>query len=92
LRYESRAGFISQAVREAEYAAWDWLRFDNARSHRAGETLATVCDMIGSHVDAGPYAEPNKRPYIKRTTGTVGSTVSRIGFPVRQALQLALNA
>ncbi|MCA8335381.1 integrase [Burkholderia multivorans] len=76
LRYESRAGFISEAVREAEYATWDWLRYDNARSHLAGETLATVCDMIGSHVDAGPYAEPNERPYIERFFGTVGSTLS----------------
>lgn len=76
LRYETRAGFISDAVRQAEYATWDWLRYDNARCHLAGDTLATVCDMIGSHIDAGPYAEPNERPYIERFFGTIGSTLS----------------
>ncbi|MDR6412869.1 integrase [Paraburkholderia terricola] len=76
LRYETRAGFISDAVRQTEYATWDWLRYDNARCHLAGQTLATVCDMIGSHIDAGPYAEPNERPYIERFFGTVGSTLS----------------
>ncbi|WP_334037742.1 integrase [Burkholderia gladioli] len=76
LRYDTRAGFVSDAVRQTEYATWDWLRYDNARSHLAGETLATVCDMIGSHIDAGPYAEPNERPYIERFFGTVGSTLS----------------
>jgi len=44
--------------------------------HFAGDTLAVVCDMIGSHIDAGPYAEPNERPYIERFFGTVGSTLS----------------
>jgi putative transposase len=76
LRYETRAGFISDAVRDAEYATWDWLRYDNARSHLADETVATVCDMIGSHIDVGPYADPNERPYIERFFGTVGSTLS----------------
>lgn len=76
LRYETRAGFISDAVRQAEYATWDWLRYDNARCHLAGDTLATVCNMIGSHIDAGPYAEPNERPYIERFFGTIGSTLS----------------
>ena len=76
LRYETRAGFISDAVRQTEYATWDWLRYDNARCHLAGETLGTVCDMIGSHIDAGPYAQPNERPYIERFFGTIGSTLS----------------
>nr|WP_254367207.1 integrase [Paraburkholderia sp. NMBU_R16] len=76
MRYETHAGFISDAVRQTEYATWDWLRYDNARCHLAGETLVTVCDMIGSHIDAGPYAEPNERPYIERFFGTIGSTLS----------------
>ncbi|CAE6818088.1 hypothetical protein R75461_05970 [Paraburkholderia nemoris] len=76
LRYETRAEFVSDAVRQTEYATWDWLRYDNARCHLAGETLAAVCDMIGSHIDAGPYAEPNERPYIERFFGTIGGTLS----------------
>jgi putative transposase len=76
LRYDMRGAFVSEAIRQAEYATWDWLCYDNARCHFAGETLAVVCDMIGSHIDAGPYAEPNERPYIERFFGTVGSTLS----------------
>jgi len=35
-----------------------------------------VCDAVGSHIDAGPFGEPNERPYIERFFGTIGSTLS----------------
>lgn len=76
LHYEPRGGFASEVIRQTEYATWEWLRYDNARCHLAADTLAMVCDSLGCHVDAGPYGEPNERPYIERFFGTVGSTLS----------------
>ena len=76
LRYESRAGFVSQNVPPFAYACWDWIRLDNARANLALDTLASLTEFVGCSVDAGPVAQPNERPYIERFFGTIADTLS----------------
>ncbi len=59
-------GFPSAVVPEAEFACWEWFRFDGAKSHLAADTLARLTQVVGCWPDNGPRGEPNKRKSIER--------------------------
>lgn len=58
-------GFPSSAIPEAQYACWEWFRFDNAPSHIARDTLIRLTALVGCWPDAGPKGEPNSRPFVE---------------------------
>ena len=76
LAYAPNAGFASQAAPSLSFAAWQWLRLDNARANLAGDTLSALTEFIGCSVDAGPVAQPNQRPHIERFFRTIAETLS----------------
>src|SRR6202521_5938015 len=77
LAYESAGGFVSEVCREAAYACWNVLKFDNARAHLAEDTLTTLCEFVGCRVDAGPVRKPTQRPFIERFFRTLTDRLSR---------------
>ncbi len=76
LGYAPDAGFVSQTAPCYSFAAWQWLRLDNARANLADDTLNALTEVIGCFVDAGPVAQPNERPYIERFFRTIAESVS----------------
>lgn len=83
-------GMPSAVLPDVEFACWDWFRMDGAKSHRAGDTLIRLNQIVGCWTDNGPPATPNDRPYIERffhvvakhfahrLPGTVGSSPESI--------------
>ncbi|WP_228892604.1 Mu transposase C-terminal domain-containing protein [Pseudoduganella aquatica] len=83
-------GLPSAVLPELAFACWDWFRMDGAKSHRAGDTLIRLNQIVGCWTDNGPPATPNDRPYIERffhvvakhfahrLPGTVGSSPDSI--------------
>jgi putative transposase len=71
LAYPAAGGFPSMLLPELNYACWQWLRLDNDTANLAEDTLATLCELVGCHIDAGPPYHPDARPYIERFFGTL---------------------
>ena len=76
LAYAPSGGFVAEAIPALEGACWDRLRLDNARANLAADTLALLCTVVGCVAEAGPLAEPTKRPFVERFFGTLASTLS----------------
>lgn len=66
LKYAETAGFPSQVFEPLEYACWDQVRLDNAKSHLAERTVKVLSEIIGCEVDFGPPRQPRKRPFVER--------------------------
>jgi putative transposase len=64
-------GLVSTVLPETAYACWQTIRFDNARAHLAADSLDVACELLGCTVDVGPAYNPNDRPFIERSFGTV---------------------
>lgn len=71
LQYSPKSGFPSMVLPELGYACWQWLRLDNARANLAEDTLTTLSQFVGCHIDAGPPYQPDARPFIERFFGTL---------------------
>lgn len=66
LNYQPDAGFPSYMFSEAEYAIWDELCYDNAKSHLSYEVKDILQKYIGCSINMGPVAVPVRRPIIER--------------------------
>lgn len=66
LKYPSGGCFPSDTYPDLQWAVWDELKFDNAKSHLAAKTLDKLCTTIGCTPNPGPVADPNRRPFIER--------------------------
>jgi putative transposase len=71
MAYPASGGFPSMLLPELNYACWQWLRLDNDTANLAEDTLDTLCELVGCHIDAGPPYHPDARPYIERFFGTL---------------------
>jgi len=76
LAYAPSGGFVGEVIPAFEGACWERLRLDNARANLAGDTLALLCTVVGCVAEAGPLADPTKRPFVERFFGTLASTLS----------------
>jgi hypothetical protein len=59
-------GFPSSVFPAAQYACWEWLRFDGAKAHLAADTLMRLNQIVGCWPDNGRAGDPNERPFIER--------------------------
>lgn len=66
LNYAPNAALPSYKFSEAEYAIWDELCFDNAKSHLSNEIKDLLQKYIGCSINMGPVAVPVRRPIIER--------------------------
>lgn len=66
LNYAPNAAFPSYKFSEAEYAVWDELCYDNAKSHLSNEVKDVLQKYIGCSINMGPVAVPVRRPIIER--------------------------
>ena len=66
LSYPAAGCFPSDVYPELQWAAFDEIKWDNAKAHLAEKTLDRLCTILGCSPNAGPVATPNKRPFIER--------------------------
>ena len=66
LAIRKEGGYPSSVFPQTQYACWEWLRFDGAKSHLALDTLARLTQIVGCWPDNGPAYEPDERPFIER--------------------------
>jgi len=64
LSYPEDGGFPSGVIPECAYALWNFVGFDNARSH--GRNIESwvwqrICDGLGCKINPGPVGEPDQR-------------------------------
>jgi putative transposase len=71
LSVRAGGGFPSDFFEQAQYAAWRWFQYDNARSHLAEATLSRLTDIVGCYVQAGRLGEPDDRALIERFFATL---------------------
>jgi putative transposase len=93
LAVRAGGGFPSDLFKQAQYAAWRWFQYDNARAHLAEATLTRLTDIVGCYVQAGRLGEPDDRAFIERFFATLarnglhqipGTTGSSVTDPVRR--------
>lgn len=66
LEIRTGGGYPSAVLPQAQFACWEWFRFDGAKSHLAADTLTRLNQIVGCWPDNGPAAEPDVRPFIER--------------------------
>lgn len=66
LDYAPNAALPSCMFPEVEYAVWDELCYDNAKSHLSHEIKDLLQKYIGCSINMGPVAVPVRRPIIER--------------------------
>lgn len=66
LDYAPNAALPSYMFPEIEYAVWDELCYDNAKSHLSHEIKDLLQKYIGCSINMGPVAVPVRRPIIER--------------------------
>lgn len=71
LKYAKNAGFPSNKFSEAEYAVWDEVCYDNAKSHLSNEIKDILVKQIGCSINMGPVAVPVRRPIVERLYKTL---------------------
>ncbi|GGB52852.1 hypothetical protein [Fictibacillus barbaricus] len=65
LSYHSSAGFPTWEDKGPEWAVWEEILFDNAKSHLSKEVEACLKDIVGCSVNPGAVNSPERRPLIE---------------------------
>ena len=73
LKYPENGGFPSTAFPEYEYALFNVIMLDNAKSHLAHNIINTIVEKLGCAVVFGSVATPETRGIIERFFGTLES-------------------
>lgn len=76
LEYPENGGYPSTAYPELEYAMFDTIMLDNAKSHLAKNTMEKMVEHLHCSVDFGSVATPVARGLVERMFGTI----ERSGF------------
>lgn len=71
LKYPDKIGFHSLVVPETEWAVWDELCYDNAKSNLSNLVIDRLTQIVGCSVNAGPVATPERRPHVERLFGVL---------------------
>lgn len=70
---DPEGGFPSNAIPETQYACWDMLRFDAAKSHFAAATLERATKFIGCWTDNAVLGDKNARSTVERYFNVVSN-------------------
>lgn len=66
LAYQATAGFPSEQFKESEWAVWEAISLDNAKSNLSKLVSDRLQNLIGCAVNPGPVGKPIRRPHIER--------------------------
>lgn len=66
LKYPDNGGFPSSAIPDTEWASFDMLMLDNAKSHLAQNTVDKLVNNVQCAVNFGSVATPETRGIIER--------------------------
>jgi putative transposase len=70
LKISEQGGFHSTKFPEdTQWAVWDELLYDNAKSNLSKNVTSSLEEVIGCSVNAGPVGSPTSRPIIERFFG-----------------------
>lgn len=69
LEYPDNGGFYSLAYPELQYALFDTLMLDNAKSHLASHTTNKIVDELKVAINFGSVATPETRGIVERFFG-----------------------
>lgn len=71
LAYPPNGGYHSLAIPETEWAVWDEILFDNAKSHLANMVRDKLKDTVGCDINFGSVGKPTRRSIIERFFNTL---------------------
>lgn len=71
LKYPDNGGFPSTAYPETEWAMFDTIMLDNAKSHLAHDVITTLTEELGCCMHFGPVATPESRGIVERLFRTI---------------------
>lgn len=69
--YPENGGFPSLAIPETEWAAFDMIMLDNAKSHLANNTVDKLLNIVKCAVNFGSVATPESRGIVERFFETI---------------------
>lgn len=69
LKYPENSGIPSGLIKEAEWALWDELYYDNAKANLSRIVKDRAKRIIKCHINAGKSKSPTKRPLVERFFG-----------------------
>lgn len=69
LKVKDGGGFPTALQPELAYHRWNWLQFDEAKSHLATDSLDRVTKVLGTWTCSGRLGEPNDRAMEERLFG-----------------------
>lgn len=69
LRVKEGGGFPTANQPELTYHRWNWIQFDEAKSHLAVDTLDRLTKVLGCWTCAGRLGVPNDRAFEERLFG-----------------------
>lgn len=69
LSYSNEGGFPSNIVPETQWAVWDELFYDNARSHLSNLVRDRLKSVVGCVINAGQVKSPLRRSFKERFYG-----------------------
>lgn len=71
LKYPERGGLPSGVFKELEWALWDELAYDNAKSNLAAKVRERLTSVVNCSINTGPIATPERRPFVERFFSTL---------------------
>ena len=71
LKYPDNGGYPSTAYTETEWAIFDTIMLDNAKSHLAHDVIHTLTEELGCCMNFGSVATPESRGVVERLFGTI---------------------
>ncbi|WP_336077171.1 hypothetical protein [Paenibacillus sp. 203] len=74
LSYQPTGGYPSEQFPEIEWAVWDVIYFDNAKSHLAQMVRERLSNLIGCTTCIGAVDRPMRRSFIERFHNTFTSS------------------
>ncbi len=69
LKYPENGGLPSGVIKEAEWALWDELYYDNAKANLSKIVKDRAKRIINCSINAGKSKSPTKRPLVERFFG-----------------------
>lgn len=66
LTYHDVGGFPSEKIPQAEWAVWEEICFDNAKSHLANIVRDRLSELVGCSTNFGPVNMPMRRSFVER--------------------------
>ena len=71
LKYPDNGGYPSTAYTETEWAIFDTIMLDNAKSHLAHDVINILTEELGCCMNFGSVATPESRGIVERLFGTI---------------------